>query len=272
MENTAMQSQKQMTPLTLSELIAELSDPAAYPYSVDQVEVRQTHISAVFLAGDYVYKVKKPVDYGFLDFGTLDKRRHYCEEEVRLNRRLAPDVYLGVVPVTRRDEGLCFEGDGEPIEWAVKMRRLPDEATLQHRLRNNDVDVEVMRSLGRRIAEFHANADSGPSVAEYGRFDVVGSNARENFDQSVDQIDQTVSEPVFQRLASLTEDALTGHRELISSRAERGIPRDTHGDLRLDHVYIFRILSRRMILSSSIVLNSPNGSALPIPFRTWPFW
>ncbi|HRA87874.1 MAG TPA: hypothetical protein PK992_07390, partial [Planctomycetaceae bacterium] len=88
-----MQSQKPMTPLTLSELIAELSDPAAYPYSVDQVEVRQTHISAVFLAGDYVYKVKKPVDYGFLDFGTLDKRRHYCEEEVRLNRRLAPDVY-----------------------------------------------------------------------------------------------------------------------------------------------------------------------------------
>ena len=234
-----MQHQKPMTPLTLSELIAELTDPGAYPFSVDDVEVRQTHISAVFLAGDYVYKVKKPVDYGFLDFGTLDKRRHYCEEEVRLNRRLAPDVYLGVVPVTRRDEGLCFEGDGEPIEWAVKMRRLPDEATLQHRLRNNDVDVEVMRSLGRRIAEFHANADSGPSVAEYGRFDVVAGNARENFDQSVDQIDHTVSEPVFRRLASLTEDALSGHRELISSRAERGIPRDTHGDLRLDHVYIF---------------------------------
>ena len=239
MENMAMQHQKQMTPLTLSELIAELTDPAAYPYSVDEVEVRQTHISAVFLAGDYVYKVKKPVDYGFLDFGTLDKRRHYCEEEVRLNRRLAPDVYLDVVPVTRRDEGLCFEGEGEPIEWAVKMRRLPDEATLQHRLRNGAVDVEVMRSLGRRIAEFHANADSGPTVAEYGRFDVVAGNARENFEQSVEQIDQTVSEPVFRRLASLTEDALTGHRELISSRAECGIPRDTHGDLRLGHVYIF---------------------------------
>lgn len=225
--------------LTLPELIAELTDPAAYPFFVDEVEVRQTHISAVFLAGDYVYKVKKPVDYEILDFGTLEKRRHYCEEEVRLNRRLAPDVYLGVVPVARSGEGIRFEGDGEVIEWATKRRRLPDEATLQYRLRHDDVDVELIRNLGNRIAEFHANADSGPQITEYGRFDVVVGNARENFYQSMDQIGWTVSDAVFWRLATLTEEALARHRMLIASRADRDVPRDTHGDLRLGHVYVF---------------------------------
>ena len=91
--------------MDLSALIEALSDPAAYPYPVGAVEVRQTHISAVFLAGPYVYKVKKPVNLGFLDFSTLEKRLHFCEEEVRLNRRLAPHVYLGVVPVVRTAKG-----------------------------------------------------------------------------------------------------------------------------------------------------------------------
>ena len=225
--------------MTLSQLIEGLADPAAYPFSVGEVEVRQTHISAVFLAGDYVYKVKKPVDYGFLDFGTLDKRRHFCEEEVRLNRRLAPDVYLGVVPVTQCDGPLCFEGDGELVEWAVKMRRLPDEATLQNRLQQDDVDVKVMRALASRIADFHARAESGPRIAAFGRFDVVAGNARENFEQSVAHVGTTVSDAVFTRVKTLTEDALTRCQPLIESRALRGIPRDTHGDLRLDHVYIF---------------------------------
>src|SRR6266446_8330807 len=101
-------------------LIAHLSDPAAYPHPVDRVVVRQTHISVVFLAGPFAYKVKKPVALGFLDFSTLTRRRHFCEEEVRLNRRLAPHVYLGVVPVTRRGEDVVMEGTGAAVEWAVK--------------------------------------------------------------------------------------------------------------------------------------------------------
>ena len=119
----------------LAHLIEALSDPAAYPYTVETVEVRQTHISAVFLAGPFAYKVKKPVNLGFLDFTTLEKRRHFCEEEVRLNRRLAAPVYLGVVPVVKNERGLQFEEKGEIVEWAVKMQRLPDEATIQERLK-----------------------------------------------------------------------------------------------------------------------------------------
>src|SRR5262249_12052024 len=132
--------------MELAELIRELAKPQAYPGRVDGVVVRQTHISVVFLAGDHAYKIKKPVEMGFLDIRTLEERRHFCDEEVRLNRRLAPSVYLGVVPVTRQDGVLTMEGTGEVVEWAVKMRRLPDEATLQRRLQSGAVDDGLLRS------------------------------------------------------------------------------------------------------------------------------
>jgi aminoglycoside phosphotransferase family enzyme/predicted kinase len=225
--------------MDLTQLIEALSDPAAYPDPVGEVDVRHTHISAVFLTGHFVYKVKKPVELGFLDFSTLTKRRHYCEEEVRLNRRLAPDVYLGVVPVTCDAGGVRVEGKGEVVEWAVKMRRLPDDATLQSRLPRGEVGVQVVEALARKIAAFHAQAESGPSVAAFGSFEVVAGNARENFEQSVAHVGTTVSDGVFARTRTLTEVALARYRPLIDGRTKRGVPRDTHGDLRLGHVYYF---------------------------------
>ena len=156
--------------------------PRAYPHPVEAVEVRQTHISVVFLAGPFAYKIKKPVDLGFLDFSTLEKRRHFCEEEVRLNRRLAPAVYLGVVPVTRRGAALRVGGDGEVVEWAVKMTRLPDDATLEARLRAAPSAPGFIEALARKVARFHADAEGGEHIASFGRFEVVAGNARENFD------------------------------------------------------------------------------------------
>jgi aminoglycoside phosphotransferase family enzyme/predicted kinase len=220
--------------MDLPDLIALLSRPEAYPHPVPSVEVRQTHISVVFLAGAFAYKLKKPVDLGFLDFTTLERRRHFCDEETRLNRRLAPGVYLGVVPVAR--DGI--EGRGEVIEWAVKMARLPDEASLRWHVRHGEVTPQQVEALARRIAEFHRTAESGERIAAFGRFEVVAGNARENFDQSRSHVGATVGRPVFDRLEELTEEALTRLRPLIESRAARGVPRDTHGDLRLEHVYL----------------------------------
>ena len=172
--------------MEIAELIELLSRPDAYPHVVEKVEVRQTHISAVFLAGPFVYKIKKPVTLPFVDFSTLEKRRHFCVEEIHLNRRLAPAVYLGVVPVLRTTYGARFgelgewerlggrgnkpfvgqtflsampEGGqeclsyGEVIEWAVKMRRLPDSATLHERLKPDQVDVNLVDA--RRPGSHH---------------------------------------------------------------------------------------------------------------------
>lgn len=225
--------------MELAELIAELSRPEAYRFAVDRVAVCQTHISVVFLAGPFAYKIKKPLNLGFLDFATLEKRRFYCQEEVRLNRRLAPDVYLDVVPVTKDGDKVRMEGTGPALEWAVKMRRLPEEATLLARLRRDQLDAGQLHALARHIAGFHARAAAGPEIAAFGRFDVVAGNARENFTQTQDHIGITVNQTVHQRLRELTEQALERLRPLIMARAERGEPRDTHGDLHLDHVYYF---------------------------------
>lgn len=225
--------------MDLAELIEALSAPAAYPHSVDKAEVRQTHISVVFLAGEYVYKIKKPVNPGYLDFSTLDKRLHFCREEVRLNRRLAPDVYLDVVPVVRTASGLKWEAEGETAEWAVKMRRLPKEATLQDRLRRDEVGAELVESLAGKIASFHRTADTNERIASFGRFDAVDRIIRDVFANSAPQVGKTVSRAVFDRIRSLTEEMLARLHPLIEDRAGRGTPRDTHGDLRLDHIYYF---------------------------------
>jgi aminoglycoside phosphotransferase family enzyme/predicted kinase len=222
--------------MELGRLIEALSSPASYPHAVDSVQLRQTHISVVFLAGEFAYKLKKPVNLGFLDFTTLDKRRHYCDEEVRLNRRLARSVYLGVVPIT---EDGRIEGTGEAAEWAVKMERLPEGASLLDRLRSGEVDARLLKLVARRVAEFHSEAERGPRVSEFGRFEVVAGNARENFDQASPWIGQTMSRPVFDRLRARTEETLDRLRPLIEARAARGVPCDTHGDLHLDHVYHF---------------------------------
>ncbi|MBM4069560.1 MAG: hypothetical protein FJ271_11515, partial [Planctomycetes bacterium] len=225
--------------MELASLIQALSAPEAYPYPVSEVDIRQTHISVVFLAGAYAYKIKKPVDMGFLDFRSLESRRRFCEEEVRLNRRLAPSVYLDVVPVSRSGSAIHIDCPGEVVEWAVKMERLPEEATLQNRLRQATAGADVIDLLAGRIADFHAHAARSQTIAAFGRFDVVARNARENFEQAATQVGTTVSAAVFERLRRLNEEALAQRRPLIEARAARGVPCDAHGDLHLDHVYYF---------------------------------
>jgi uncharacterized protein len=223
--------------MDLPGLIEALSRPSAYAEPVDAVEVHQTHISVVFLAGSMAYKIKKPVAFGFVDYDTIERRRHFCEEEVRLNRRLARDVYLGVVPVIREGESIRVEGTGEVVEWAVKMRRLPDWATLRHRVSVGGITAHDLAELARRLARFHAAAESGPAVAACCTFAAIAANARENLDQSASHVGTAVSRSTLDRLRQRTEVALERLRGTIEARAARGVPRDTHGDLRLDHVY-----------------------------------
>src|SRR5262249_31240785 len=225
--------------MELARLISDLSRLDAYPESAESMEVRQTHISVVFLAGQYAYKIKKAVDLGFLDFTTLAKRRHFCEEEVRLNRRLAPSVYLGVVPISADDGRLRMRGPGKAVEWAVKMRRLPDDATLQKRLLRGEISPEQIESLARRIAAFHQDAETNEHIASFGKFDVIARNIRENLVHGERQVGVTVDARVLARIKDLFEQALMERRETIDKRAQPGVIRDTHGDLHLDHVYLF---------------------------------
>lgn len=225
---------------SLARLLQELRRPDAYFHPVDEVRVHQTHISVVFVAGAFAYKLKKPVDLGFVDYSSLDKRLHYCRRELELNRRLADDVYLDVVPIID-DGGLCIETDTDghdAVEWAVRMARLDEDNTLRKRLADRRVPPDTFSRLGHHMARFHNHADRGSHIDTYASFEVVEKNALDNFEQTRPHLEDTVDPGVFTRLEQCFRDRLSALSDLIDERAGRGVARDTHGDLRLEHVYI----------------------------------
>ena len=221
----------------MRDLASRLRLPSAYPYPVKDVQVVETHISWVFLAGPFAYKVKKPVNFGFVDYSTLTQRRHFCEEEVRLNRRLAPDVYLDVVPVCLWGDSLRFEGAGEIVEYAVKMVRLPQEHMLDQLLSSGNVAINDMERLARLVAKFHAQANSGPRAAEFGDHAAIEQNWRENFDEVEPFVGRWLRHDQFARIYAFVRHDLERLAPVFEQRVRQGRIRDCHGDLRSESVW-----------------------------------
>ncbi len=225
--------------LSLEEVVRSLSRECAFPVPVDVVTVRQTHISTVFLGDELVYKVKKPVKLPFLDFSTVEQRHFFCHEEVRINRPWAPDVYLGVVPVTREANGLRFEGSGPVVDWAVKMRRLPESANLRSRLQHGLLEPRDLVRAARRIAAIHREACG--SVGEQATEAEAEFRRRlyENWEFAHGLKPHVIEPQVLQRLEALSDELLQRHDDTLRRRASDGHVRDLHGDLRLEHVFLF---------------------------------
>jgi aminoglycoside phosphotransferase family enzyme/predicted kinase len=219
------------------DLDAALRDPAIYPHPVERIEVEETHISKVFLTGPFVYKVKKPVDFGFLDFSTLAKRRHWCEQEVQLNRRLSCGVYLEVVDITREAGGFAFGGKGEPVEYAVKMRELPRARSMLALLRQGEITLAMIDELARVLAAFYSTARGGPAIDPMGSVEVIRTNTEENFLQVEPFVAALLEREKFLFVRQTVRDFLERHGDLFQRRVETGRIRDGHGDLRLDHIY-----------------------------------
>ena len=198
--------------------------------------MRQTQMSLLFFAGDFVYKVKKPVNLGYLDYTSLADRRRFCEREVELNRRLCPDTYLGVVPIARGPKGILVEGPGEVVEYAVKMRRLPQERMLDRLLADGQASGDMMKSLAARVAAFHARAASTPEISTFGSIGVIRGNTDENFAQTLPYLGRTVTASTHELLRRFTDDFTDTQHALLSRRVEEGRIRDCHGDLHAAHV------------------------------------
>ncbi len=220
----------------LSVLLQALSSPKAYPHNPQEVELVQTQISAVFLAGDYVYKVKKPVDFGFLDFTTLDKRRFYCQQEVTLNRRLCPDAYLGVVAITQDGDTISVEGNGIEVEYAVKMHHLPHQRMMDRLLQSNQVTPEMVERVADRLVEFHRQAEMSEQLASIGGLDTVTQNTEENFVQTEDYVNLTIAPEQYEKLKNYNYSFLKGNAELFAKRVSEGRIKDCHGDLHAAHI------------------------------------
>lgn len=223
------------------------------------IAVTHTHMSMVFLLPERVYKLKKTVNFGFADFSTLDKRFQACFAEVQLNRRLAPNVYVGVVPVsmqrsTRAITVRCddfwtpeksasldywlHESFGEIVEWVVHMVRLPDDHTLLHLVHEAQLSHAHIAQVAQLLVDFHATARRSAKIDAFGREAVVRANVDENFAQTAAHVGVTVSDQVYRRVHELTYARLRELQSVIATRVASGYTCDSHGDLRLEHVYV----------------------------------
>jgi len=220
----------------LPELVQALLDPEVYPEPPQRVELAQTQISYVFIAGEYVYKIKKPVDMGFLDYSTLEKRLFYCRKEVELNRRLCADTYLGVAPISREKGRAVIGGGGEPVEYAVKMRRLPQDRMMDALLLKNKVSATMIRQVAGILAAFHQKAATGPEITREGGIEAVIKNTSENFEQTEKYFGIIIEPETYSHIKDYTEGFIKDNRARFLQRMAEGRVRDCHGDLHANHI------------------------------------
>ena len=213
-----------------------LLNPEAYPHKAQKIELVQTQMSFIFLTGEYVYKIKKPVNLGYLDYTTLEKRHFFCHQELKLNRRLCPDAYLAVVPIVEERDRLRIEGRGKAIEYAVKMKQLPQDRMMDMLLPRGQVTLEMVARVAEKLADFHKKAETSQKIATFGRLDVVRQNTDENFAQTEKYIGTSITAEEYQHIKNYTNDVIDSNVSLFNKRVRGEKIRDCHGDLHAAHV------------------------------------
>lgn len=212
-------------------------NPLSLPDRTERVSLIQTHISLVFVADDFVYKVKKPVNFGFLDFSTLEKRKYYCHQEVMLNNRLSKGIYLDVLPITWDGGKFVLGGHGgQVVEYAVKMRRIPDDILMKTLFEAGRLSEDRLEEIARLLADFHLRAERSSEIDHFGMPDIFKVNTDENFDQVEKYIGMTIQGNDFQALKEWTNRFYHSYRDFFLKRVAEGKIKDCHGDLHMEHI------------------------------------
>ncbi len=241
-----------MTDSALPAIIQQMLKPDFYPHLVTEpIQFMQTHVSQVLLTGDYVYKLKKSVNFGFLDYSTLEKRKHFCEEEIRLNQRGAGSLYLDVVPLTQDDDKFAIDGSGEVVEYAVKMRQFPQSAMLSNQFERGLIDEEKVRQLATTVAQFHSKTETNEHIRSFGTIPAIREAFDENYEQTVgftggDDITKPQTQKQFDETKAYTDNFFETQAALFQKRLDQDRIRACHGDLHLgniceweDQIYLF---------------------------------
>jgi uncharacterized protein len=217
------------------QLVQSLQSPSAYNHPVSHIRFLETHISSVILTGRYAYKLKKPVNLGFLDFSTLEQRHFYCQEEIRLNRRLAPEIYLGVVPITGTPEVPRMAGTGSAIEFAVQMREFPQEALLSHVLQRRELMPHHVDALAREIAGFHSRIEIASSNSPFGNPEMVRQATEECLAHLTPS---NQSSTLVEHIKSWCRTEFDARRDELLKRKQNGFVRECHGDTHLGNMLL----------------------------------
>ncbi|WP_068829608.1 bifunctional aminoglycoside phosphotransferase/ATP-binding protein [Pseudomonas sp. BMS12] len=235
-------------------LIAALQNPALYPHPVDGFQVIETHISWVVLTGPFAYKIKKPMNFGFLDFTDLDKRRHFCGEELRLNQRLTDGLYLEVLPISGSESAPQLGGDGPAIEYALKMRQFPQSQLLSAVQARGELTPAHIDALAAQIADFHGRT---PAVAVDHPLcspQAIVAPMRQNFEQIRPLLSDAADLQQLEALEAWTEANITRLEPLLATRATNGSIRECHGDIHLGNA---TLLDGEVVLFDCIEFNEP---------------
>lgn len=226
-----------ITKIDRSVIIDFLLNPASYPHNPKSVKHIQTHASDVFIVSPYVYKIKKPVDFGFLDFSTIEKRKLYSHREVELNRRLS-DGYIGVVKIMEENGGLGFDGRGSVVDYVVKMKEFSQHGFLKYLLHEGKVTEKHLRRIIEKLVLFYNGQQFDPEIAKYGSPEKISFNIAENFKLCKDFISSAISAEAYDAIGEYNELFFAHNTDLFNERMERGMIKDCHGDLHLEHIHI----------------------------------
>ncbi|OKH13827.1 AAA family ATPase [[Limnothrix rosea] IAM M-220] len=226
---------------TIEALISTLQTPDIYPHKVTgNIELVQTHVSYVLLTGDYAYKLKKSVNFGFLDFSTLEKRQHFCEVELRLNSELTKDVYLNVVSITYDGKDYAIDGQGEVVEYAVKMRQFPQEALLSGMFQAGTLVEENMVQLGKAVAAFHGTTRTNDYIRGFGEIAKIRQAIDENYAQTAGYIGRVQTQERFEQTKDFTDNFFASREDIFASRRDQNKIRECHGDLHLRNICLWQ--------------------------------
>ena len=244
-----------MAEVSLPALIEQMLQPSFYPHPVKEpIKLIQTHISYVLLTGDYAYKVKKPVNFGFLDFSSLEKRQHFCNEELRLNQRGAAQLYLEVLPITLNDEKYQLQGETNVAEYVLKMQQFPNDALLSVMFEQGKLTEEHIEDLGKIVAQYHAATETNDYILSFGEVSQVRASIDENYEQTAKHIGGPQTQTQFEETKSYTDNFFAQHPELFTSRIENKYIRECHGDLHLNNICLWQ---DRILLFDCIEFNEP---------------
>jgi hypothetical protein len=221
-------------------LFDQLKNPKFYGSHVISVQLLQTHISYVALTGTYAYKVKKPVNFGFLDFSTLDKRKYFCEEELRLNKRLCPDMYLDVLPITQKNNILELNGDGTIVEYVLKMKEFPQEYIMTNMLQQAKISEETIDHLCMILVDFYNSQEPSEEIKKYGELQAVKQNIDENFNQTKPMIGFTIPKETYWYIKEAATKFFERKKEAFGQRIKEGRIYDCHGDLHSGNIIVTR--------------------------------
>jgi uncharacterized protein len=240
---------------TLPVLLQRLLDPAFYPHDVAQVRLVQTHSAYVFLTGTYAYKVKKPVNFGFLDYSTLEKREHFLKEELRLNQRLAPQIYRDVLPIQEDGDGYHLGNTGEPgVEYTLRMVEFPQSQLLSNLFAEGGVTLAHMEQLGRQVADFHHQALTNSDIQQFGIPERARIPIDQNYSQSAGYVGRAQTETQLTETQSFTDNFFSTQTKLLQERVVTGKIREGHGDLHLGNICL---LDNTPVVFDCIEFNEP---------------